>query len=219
MPASDLLQWLSGYLVQFGTGILFVVCVLETAIFVGLVLPVGGLIAVSAMLASRGVLEPQAVIAAAISGAILGDQLGFAVGRWFVATSKPPKGRISRVWAAAIGRTESLIRNRGLIGISVARTTPFVRTIMPWFAGRSGITWLRFTIYDLCGILLWGVVYIGGGFLAGMGWNRVAVQYGEEAGALLLGIILLAILLIFRGPFQRFFHRRRRTRPAAENLP
>jgi membrane-associated protein len=216
MAATDLLQWLSDYLVQFGTGVLFVVCVLETAIFVGLILPVGGLIAVSAMLASRGVLDPASVILAAFSGALIGDQLGFAVGRWFVATTRPPKaGRISRLWAGAIGRTDSLIRGRGLLGISVARTVPFVRTIMPWFAGRSGVSWARFTIYDFFGILLWGTVYIGGGFLAGMGWRTIAGQFGEGAGAVVVGALMLIFLLAGRRPFRRLLERRRGPRSPA----
>ena len=216
MPALDLLQWLSDYLVRFGTGVLFVVCVLETAIFIGLILPVGGLIAVSAMLASRGLLDPMDVIAAALVGAVVGDQLGFAAGRWFVARSRPPKGKIARVWSAAISRTDTLLRRHGLLGITVARTVPFVRTIMPWFAGRSGVSWGRFTLYDLCGIFLWGTVYIGGGFLAGEGWQRVADQFGEGAGAVVVALLVLIMTFAGRGPFRRFMERRKRPRPPGE---
>src|SRR5687767_12317844 len=141
MLDSDLLQWLSGHLIRLGPVVLFVVCLLETALFAGLILPVGALIAFSAMLASRGIFDPVDVIFVAFSGALLGDQLGFIVGRWFVLSSRPPKGRVARMWRGALDRTEAIMKSRGLIGVSVARTIPFVRTIMPWFAGRSGIPW------------------------------------------------------------------------------
>lgn len=199
MPENDLLAWLATNLIRLGPGVLFVVCLLETAIFAGLILPVGALIAFSAMLSSRGVFEPSEVIAAAFFGALIGDQLGFVVGRWFVSSARPARGEMARVWSMTLQRTEELVRSRGLAGISLARAIPFVRTLMPWFAGRSGVTWGRFCLYDLLGVLLWGTVYIGGGFLAGEGWRQLAGRYGEVVGAVAAAILLAAIVFLTRG--------------------
>ena len=33
----------------------------------------------------------------------------------------------------------------------MARAIPFVRTVMPWFAGRSGMGWGRFLFFDVVG--------------------------------------------------------------------
>jgi membrane-associated protein len=193
---SELLYWLSDYLVALGPGVLFVVCLLETAVFAGLVLPVGALIAFAAMLAARGLMDPGQIITAALAGAFVGDQVGFAVGRWFLTGARPRAGRITRIWRTALARTEKLVRRRGLLGVTAARGIPFVRTIMPWFAGRSGITWGRFLVFDFLGVLLWGTIYLGGGFLAGEGWRQVAGRFGETAGvvALLVGIGLFMVL-------------------------
>lgn len=204
MLESDLLHWLTAHLVRFGPGVLFFVCLLETAIFAGLILPVGGLIAFSAMLSFRGIFDPAEVAMAALGGAFIGDQLGFVVGRWFVARAQPPRGQIAALWAGAIRRAEALLRARGLIGISLSRTIPFVRTIMPWFAGRSGLPWSRFLLFDLVGILLWGGLYIGGGFLAGEGWRHLAGYFGElAAAAFFLALLLLTILLARRSTRRR----------------
>jgi membrane-associated protein len=193
---AELLLWLSGHLVALGPGVLFVVCLLETAVFAGLVLPVGALIAFAAMLATRGLMDPAQIAMVAVVGAVIGDQIGFALGRWFVTGAKPRGGRVRQIWNGALYRTEKLVRRRGLVGVSVARVIPFVRTIMPWFAGRSGIPWGRFFAFDLLGVLLWGSVYLGAGFLAGEGWRQIAGRFGEAVGvaAVVLGVALVALV-------------------------
>lgn len=215
MFESELLAWLSYNLIRFGPGVLFFACLLEGAIFAGLIVPVGALIAFSAMLSSRAVFEPSEVIAAALLGALTGDQIGFIVGRWFVSAARPPRGEVARIWSATMKRTDSLIRTRGAIGISLARAIPFVRTMMPWFAGRSGIRWPRFFIFDLIGVLLWGTVYIGGGFLAGEGWRQIAGRYGEAVGAIAAAILVIALLLLTRRLVPRVLARAR-NRPSHE---
>lgn len=191
----DLLSILSAYLVRFGPVVLFLACLLETAVFAGLVLPIGALIAFAAMLSARGAFEPWVVAAAALSGAMVGDQLGFAVGRWFARGAPRPSGGVAGVWRAAVGRAQALLSGRRGFGISIGRAVPFVRTVMPWFAGRSGIAWPRYFVFDLAGVLLWGAIYVGGGFLAGEGWRKVADEVGEVvAGAAILLGVALAVL-------------------------
>lgn len=199
MEESELLQWLVGNLILYGPAVLFVSCLLETAVFAGLILPVGTLIAFSAMLSSRGVFDPVVIVAVAFSGALVGDQVGFGVGRWFRGVARPRTGEIARLWRITLARTEILINNRGAFGITAARAVPFVRTVMPWFAGRSALGWGRFLFFDILGVLLWGTLYVGGGFLAGQGWGRMAGLLGEAAGAVVVIIVLIGIFLASRG--------------------
>lgn len=198
MLRTEILHWLATQLVALGPGVLFVICLLETAVFAGLILPVGALIAFAAMLASRGLMDPVQIAALALLGAAIGDQIGFAIGRWVLAGARPRGGRITRIWRGALTRAESLMRRRGLIGVSLARAIPFVRTMMPWLAGRSRIPWGRFLAYDILGVLLWGGIYVGGGLLAGEGWRQVAGRYGETAGAVVLTLAVVLVLFLTR---------------------
>jgi membrane-associated protein len=211
----DLLAWLADHLYRLGPGVLFAVCMLETAVFIGLVLPVGALIAFAALLSASGLFSPGEVAFAAIAGAIVGDQAGYALGRWFGVRSRPPTGPISRLWAGTMERTGKLFRRYGLLAVPPARATPFVRTVMPWFAGRSGMRWPRFFLFDLIGIALWATVYVGGGFLAGYGWRQAADEFGEIAGALLLVLGGIVILVLGRMWFRRWIIRRRADGPTA----
>jgi membrane-associated protein len=206
-----LLYWLGERLVRVGPGLLFALCLLETAVFIGLAIPVGALIGVAALLAARGVFDFTDVALAATTGAIVGDQIGFAIGRWFVPTGRPARGTISGLWQGALRRTEALVRQRGLIGVSAARAIPFVRTIMPWFAGRSGMAWGRFTLFDLIGIALWAAVYLGGGYAAGYGWRTGVDRFGEMGGGALL-LLAVIVALIGARAWTRHLLRRRRSR-------
>lgn len=195
---SDILHWLATHLIRLGPGVLLAICLAETAIFAGLILPVGALIAFAALLSARGVFDPAHVVLAALIGALIGDQLGFLVGRRFAFRTPPRDGRIARIWSGALVSTEALVRRHGLLGVTTARAIPFVRTLMPWLAGRSGTSWPRFLLLDIFGVLLWGAIYLGGGLLAGHGWQHLAKRYGEEAGLLLLVVGLTAVLLLAR---------------------
>lgn len=202
---SSLLEWILAVLVRYGPAVIFIACLLETAIFAGLLVPVGATIGFSAMLASRGVLETPEVIAAALTGALAGDQIGYFFGRLFQRMSRPRDGRLARLWIETLTHAQRLLDGRGVIGVALARGIPFVRTIMPWVVGRSGIGWPRFTAADVLGVGFWGLIYIGGGFAAGMGWREVAQEYGEAAGAVIALLLLGAFVLLSggRGPFRR----------------
>ncbi len=219
MFESELIQWLSAQLVRYGPGVLFIVCMLETAVFAGLILPVGALIAFSAMLASRGIFSPFEIALVAITGAMVGDQIGFLIGRWIVSSERPARGDIATIWGTALARTDLLVRKRGLLGITVARTVPFVRTVMPSFAGRSGISWLRFFVFDTLGVLLWATIYVGGGFLAGASWRQVAMRYGEEVGAVLILFGGIVVFFLARHWVRRILRRRAARRASQSESP
>ncbi len=214
-----LFQWLAGQLVRIGPLLLFVVCLLETAVFLGLVLPVGALIGFASLLSARGVFDPADIVLAATAGALIGDQVGFAVGRWFAPQVRPRPGRLARLWEVGMRRTQALVVRQGLIGVSAARAVPFVRTIMPWFAGRSGKTWPRFFLFDLLGILLWATIYCGGGFLAGYGWQRVAGRFGEVIGAAVVLVLAVAGVVGYRLWRRRLLERRRASRVRQPTAP
>lgn len=198
MDESALFDWLVEILTRHGPVVLFVACMLETTLFIGLIIPVGGLIAFSSMLSSRGVFSPEAVALSALVGAFLGDQLGFFIGRKFRNSATPGGGRLKKLWIGSVEGASRLLRGRGSAGIALARGIPFVRTIMPWLVGRSEIRYRTFLPFDLLGVGLWGAIYVGGGFLAGEGWREVAREFGELAGAIVAGLLLIALILITR---------------------
>ena len=63
-------------------GSFFVVTCAETAFFVGLLIPAEATILVAAFLAERGHFPVQTVLLATFCGGLLGDQIGYALGKY-----------------------------------------------------------------------------------------------------------------------------------------
>ena len=69
---------MTGYLTQYGYAFLFVVVLFEST---GIPLPGESILVASGMLAGEGSLNIWAVLFAAFAGSIVGDNLGYLVGR------------------------------------------------------------------------------------------------------------------------------------------
>lgn len=104
------------------------------------------------------------VIAGAWGGAILGDQTGYLIGRHGGA---PLVERIARTPArrAVLTRARRLVDRKG--GLGVFFSTWLFAPLGPWvnfIAGTTGLSWLRFTLWDVLGETIWVAVYVGLGF-------------------------------------------------------
>jgi hypothetical protein len=83
----------------------------------------------------------------------------------------------------------------------------FVRTLMPWFAGMSRMSWPRFFLFDLFGVIGWGVASVMAGYLAGESWTVLARWLGRASALVVVAIVLTILTVVYR--------RRRRGAPAA----
>ena len=192
-------------LLRSGPLLLFVMAVAETAVPAGLVVPAGVALSTGALLAWQGLLSWETVLAASIAGALVGDSLGFWLGRRgsFVLNWMP--GRLRGVALGAQERSRRLFQNHSLLAVTGGRLVAFVRTLMPATAGVSGISYPRFLLFDVPGVLGWAALYVALGVGAGEG--ILALIQGQRPG--LLPLILLALVVVFAA-VRLQLHRRRR---------
>ncbi|MEZ5769847.1 MAG: VTT domain-containing protein [Paracoccaceae bacterium] len=106
-------------------------------------------------LAAAGDLALWQVVAAAWTGAVLGDQAGFLIGRF---GGTPVVDRLARspARAAVLARARALVDRRG--GVGVFLSTWAVAPLGPWvnfIAGATGLGWLRFSVADVIGEVIW----------------------------------------------------------------
>ena len=147
-------------LLRFGPVLLFVMAVAETAVPAGLVVPAGVALATAAALAHQGLLPWEGVLAAAMVGAVVGDSLGYWLGRRGVRVLDGRSGRLGAVVAAAQLKASRLFRSHSLLAVTGGRLVAFVRTLMPPVAGVSGITYPRFLAYEIPGVVGWALLYV-----------------------------------------------------------
>ena len=195
--AGSMLDWLGGHQQWLGLAILLI-AMLESLALAGLVVPgVVLLLAVTAM-AGGGGMSFAAALAWAFSGAVIGDMLSFALGRFFHQDIRRI-GLFQRhpQW---IGRAETFFRRYGLLSIFIGRFVGPIRPIIPMVAGMLDMPVLRFVGINLLSALAWAPVYVAPGFIAGRAvkWPVPAFFWHQALTliALLAGLILLVVLIL-----------------------
>lgn len=175
----------------------------EAALFIGFVLPGETSVIVAGVVASQGRVNVDALCALVVAAAILGDSIGYAVGRRWgprLLEVGPIAKRRSGVDRALDG-----LRRRGPTYVVVGRFTAFLRAVMPGLAGMSEMPYRRFLAANATGGLLWGVAFTLLGYFAGGALNQI-----EHAAAWASVGVLAAVLALWAALFAR--RRRRESR-------
>lgn len=171
----------------------------EAALLVGFVFPGETAVVVGGILASVGSVQLWAILMVAILGAILGDTVGFALGRtvgpWLL-------GHRHLRESNAVVRTTALMERYGGSAVFIGRFLTFARAVVPGLAGLSGLRYRTFVFYNAIGGLLWAGSYTLLGYLVGRSLLRVVSDLGT--GSL---VVLALILVVLAGNTWR--HRRR----------
>lgn len=105
------------------------------------------------------------VLIAAFFGSVFGDQAGYFIGRiWGTQITLRLERAPSR--AAVLKKARKLIDRRGSLGVFLS--TWAVAPLGPWvnfIAGATGLSWLRFTVGDVLGEIVWVTIYVGMGYI------------------------------------------------------
>lgn len=175
----------------------------EAAIFVGFVLPGETAVLLGGLLAATGHLSLWLLLALVVGAGVLGDSVGFEVGRRL--GPRLEELRPLRRHRARIESARGYLRRRGGRAVVLGRFTAFLRAMMPALAGASGMRYPRFLVFNVLGGLLWGAGVTLLGYFAGSSIDRVAESLGRGSAALLI-IVAVTGLVTWRLRSRR--HRR-----------
>jgi membrane protein DedA with SNARE-associated domain len=143
---------------------LFLAALLEAVPVVGSVIPGSTIILALSALVPGGELRLEWVLAAAISGALLGDGSAFWIGhraqREILSTW--PLTNYPRV----VAQSEAFFHRWGTLAVFFARFLPPIRAFVPITAGALGMSPLRFYAFNIAAILLWATAHVLPGVLA-----------------------------------------------------
>lgn len=162
---------------------------LETSIFVGLVMPGDTVV----LVASTGVtnwVEFFTLLAAVLVGSLIGETIGFSIGRFFgpkIRSSKLGQKIGQKNWELA----DRLIEKRGGLAIFVSRFIPVLHSLVPAVAGMTTMRYRVFISWTFAACALWASMYVGVGFFARSSFEQLS---GDLKTAAFVGI---AIILIF----------------------
>jgi len=173
--------------------LVFLLPALEASAFLGVVVPGEVGVILGGVLANQHKLALAAVLVAGITGAIIGDSLGYAVGKRYGETllSKIPRRLLK---PEHVTRTEETIRRLGGKAVFVGRFTAALRALVPGMAGMSRMPYQRFLPWNALGGLVWATGFVVLGYLAGSQYQRLE-RYANYIGLALLAAIAGYFLL------------------------
>ena len=169
----------------------------EAAVMLGFVFPGETAAILGGVLASKGGVNLDAILAVVVVCAIAGDSVGYAVGdKWGPKLLElgPLKKREKGITAAL-----DQLNRRGPLAVFVARFSAFLRAVVPGLAGLSSMHYRTFLWANAAGGLCWGVLYVLLGYFVGQSVEKAT----GIASDVVLGLILLVIVVLVVRHFRR----------------
>ncbi|MEN3793567.1 DedA family protein [Fulvimarina sp. MAC3] len=144
------------FLTEYGYGFIVVVVLFES---LALPLPGESLVVAAGMLASSGKMNILLVLGSAFLGSVLGDNIGYFIGRRY--------GRAAILkWGDKVGFDEDKLKmveekfqSYGFIIVLIARFVFILRQLNGFVAGMMHMNWLQFLLYNAISAALWTAAY------------------------------------------------------------
>jgi membrane protein DedA with SNARE-associated domain len=193
---------------EYGYPVVFVPVFLETA---GIPLPGETTLLLGGLAASQeeARLNVVLVIAVGACAAILGDNVGFAIGRY--------GGRRLVMKLAHIGNVERsmawgerFFERHGGKTVFAARWLPGLRIFGAWIAGMVHMPWPRFAAWNAAGGICWATSVVLLGYFFGRSLDAIESVLGIG------GVVALVVLAVGALGFYMLHERRKRRQHAGE---
>ncbi|WP_216903563.1 DedA family protein [Nocardia alni] len=165
----------------------------EDAIFVGFVLPGETAAVIGGIAASRGHVQLWAMIVLVVLAAIIGDSVGYEVGKHF-GTRILALHALDR-YRGRLDRAQDFLSRRGGWAVFLGRFTAFFRAVMPALVGTSRMPYPRFLAFNASGGVVWGTAFVLVGYLAGHSAEKLAATVGRGMTIAVVVIVILAVII------------------------
>ncbi|MDF1655300.1 MAG: VTT domain-containing protein [Coxiellaceae bacterium] len=169
-------------------GVIFIIFA-ETGLFLGFFLPGDSLLFAAGLLASQKYFDIHwlvfCVMLAAFIGYTLGYWFGAKLGGWLV--TRPDRWYFKKHY---LDDAHAFYNKHGGKALVLARLVPIIRTFVPIVAGMGKMNFLRYTIYNIIGAVVWGAGVTYAGYFLG-----ASIPNAEKyILPITLGIIVLSVL-------------------------
>jgi len=187
---------------HIGYPLLFLLVTAESS---GALVPGETALITGAVLASRGQLSIELVILIAAAGAIVGDNIGYLIGRkggrWLL--ERP--GRVQRQRREVLASGEPFFERHGPKAVFFGRFILGLRVWASWLAGAMRMRWRSFFVWNACGGIVWATA---------IGLIAYSLGHAASNAVQVFGLYgLAAFVLGVGGVF--FAHRRHRRHMAS----
>jgi membrane protein DedA with SNARE-associated domain len=137
------------------------------------------------------------VIAAAAAGAIIGDNIGFAIGHWGGYRLIRRYGHYVRLHKGRLKLGQYLFRKHGAKVVFFGRFVSILRAYAAFLAGTNRMPWWRFLVFNAAGGVVWASVFGVGAYALGTQINNLSRTSGIVFG-ILAGLAIVASFVFLR---------------------
>ena len=176
---------------QWGYGLVFAAMLLENA---GLPLPGETITLLGGYAAGSGELNGLGVVGAAFAGAVLGDNIGYWVGRRLGWSFMLRVGQLLRQSPEQLESLRASFLRHACKSVFLGRFVAVLRVLAGPMAGAVGMPYRQFLICNAAGALLWSSTMVGLAWLCGR-W----IPFSQMAAGVMefgLGLLLIVVVVL-----------------------
>jgi membrane-associated protein len=158
----------------------------------GVPLPGETALITGSILASQGKLWLPFVIVTAAAAAIVGDNIGYELGRHGARRVLERPGRFEDRRREFLKRGQAFFDRHGGKTVFLGRWLPFLRVTAAWLAGANHMPWPRFFAWNALGGISWAISVGIFAYFVG----ELAVRIFHDAGYVVLALVALALVCL-----------------------
>jgi membrane-associated protein len=148
----------------------------------------------AAVLASQGKLNIWLVILIATASAIVGDNLGYLLGRKLGRRVLTAAGPMQERRVEVIDAGDRFFAKHGPKAVFIGRWIALVRFAVAWLAGIDHMHFRTFFFYNALGAITWATTFGLVGFYAGKAAADAITKYGVYAAVALAALIVAFVV-------------------------
>jgi membrane-associated protein len=172
-----------------GAPLICTIVFIETGFFVGFFLPGDSLLVTAGILSAGGVIPLRWLLIPVMLCAIVGDQIGYWIGRSAGAALYRREDSLF-FRRSHLQRAHDFYEKYGGRAVILARFVPIIRTFCPPVAGAARMPYTRYIGFDILGGIFWvGTMILGSYFL-----GQLIPNIAQRIHYVIAVVILLSIL-------------------------
>jgi membrane protein DedA with SNARE-associated domain len=157
----------------------------------------------AAVLASQGKLNIELVIVIGIASAIIGDNVGYWIGRRLGREALEAPGPLQTRRKRIIAVGDMFFERHGPKAVFLARWVALVRVAAAWLAGINKMKFSHFFLWNAAGAITWATTVSLVGYFGGQKVADAITKYG------LIAVVALVVLIVAFFAFTKWRERRR----------
>jgi membrane-associated protein len=178
-----------------GYAAVFALIAVET---MGIPVPGETALIAAALLAHDGQLDIVPLVVLASAAAIIGDNVGFTIGRTGGRRLLLRPGPLLAHRRRVIELGEPFFARHGPKAVFLGRWVSGLRIASAWLAGINGMSWPVFLVWNALGGVMWACAVGFGVYALGSVAEDILTVAGPAAAALFVGVLVLALVLRHR---------------------